>query len=99
MIRKWRSLAIRLGLSDYILDIDCWRPGGSATSGMSRRRRGSREKDKMELFMKVWRETKPELYTVTNLKTLLSAEVTLDWVIVRVTITSLLSIYPYFQSP
>ena len=29
----------------------------------------------MELFMKVWRETKPELYTVTHLKTLLSAEV------------------------
>ena len=74
VVRKWRSLAIRLGLSEYILDIDCWR-GASGTSGTSRRRRGSREKDKMELFMKVWRETKPEMYTVTNLKTLLSAEV------------------------
>ena len=29
----------------------------------------------MELFMKVWRETKPELFTVTHLKALLSAEV------------------------
>ena len=75
VVRKWRSLAIRLGLSDYILDIDCWRGGASAASGTSRRRRGSREKDKMELFMKVWRETKPELYTVTHLKALLSAEV------------------------
>jgi len=74
VVRKWRSLAIRLGLSDYILDIDCWRGGASAASGTSRRRRGSREKDKMELFMKVWRETKPELYTVTHLKALLSAE-------------------------
>ena len=74
VVRKWRSLAIRLGLSEYILDIDCWR-GASGASGTTRRRRGSREKDKMELFMKVWRETKPEMYTVTNLKTLLSAEV------------------------
>ena len=81
VVRKWRSLALRLGLSEYILDIDCWRGGASGTSGTTRRRRGSREKDKMELFMKVWRETKPEMYTVTNLKTLLSAEVKISLIL------------------
>lgn len=73
VVRKWRSLAFRLGLSEYILDIDCWRGGGQA-SGVSRRRRGSREKDKMELLMKIWRETKPETYNIGILKTVLSAE-------------------------
>ena len=34
VVRKWRSLAIRLGLSEYILDIDCWR-GASGASGVS----------------------------------------------------------------
>ena len=77
VVRKWRSLAFRLGLSEYILDIDCWRGGGQA-SGVSRRRRGSREKDKMELLMKIWRETKPETYNIGILKTVLSAEVILS---------------------
>ena len=73
-------MAFRLGLSEYILDIDCWRGGGSQGGygggpGATRRRRGSREKDKLELLMKIWRETKPEMYNVGILKTVLSAEV------------------------
>ena len=80
VVRKWRSLAFRLGLSDYILDIDCWRGGGHAGGHHggprdARRRRGSREKDKLELLMRIWRETKPETYNVAILKTVLSAEV------------------------
>ena len=73
VVRKWRSLATRLGLSDYILDIDCYR--GGPVSGLSRRRRASREKDKLDLLLKIWRETRPETYNVGLLKTLLSAEV------------------------
>ena len=44
-------------------------------SGLSRRRRASREKDKLDLLLKIWRETRPETYNVGLLKTLLSAEV------------------------
>ena len=73
VVRKWRSLATRLGLSDYILDIDCYR--GGPVSGLSRRRRTSREKDKMDLLLKIWRESRPESYNVGVLKTILSAEV------------------------
>ena len=73
VVRKWRSLAWRLGLSDCILDIDCYR--GGSVSGMSRRRRGSREKDKLELLIKIWRESRPETFNVGVLKTILSAEV------------------------
>ena len=73
VVRKWRSLATRLGLSDYILDIDCYR--GGPVSGLSRRRRASREKDKMDLLLKIWRESRPETYNVGVLKTILSAEV------------------------
>ena len=73
VVRKWRSLASRLGLSDYILDIDCYR--GGPVSGLSRRRRASREKDKMDLLLKIWRESRPESYNVGVLKTILSAEV------------------------
>ena len=73
VVRKWRSLATRLGLSDYILDIDCYR--GGPVSAVSRRRRASREKDKMDLLLKIWRESRPETYNVGVLKTILSAEV------------------------
>ena len=73
VVRKWRSLAWRLGLSEYILDIECYR--GGPVSGVSRRRRGSREKDKMELLLKIWRERRPQSYNVGVLKSVLSAEV------------------------
>ena len=73
VVRKWRSLATRLGLSDYILDIDCYR--GGPVSAVSRRRRASREKDKMDLLLKIWRESRPDTYNVGVLKTILSAEV------------------------
>ena len=94
VVRKWRSLAFRLGLSEYILDIDCWRGGGQASSGFSRRRRGSREKDKMELLMKIWRETKPETYNVGILKTVLSAEV-----VFLITIVQIITINCYVPLP
>ena len=48
---------------------------------MSRQRRGgarsagARDREKLELLLRVWRETKPDTYTVTCLKTVLSAEV------------------------
>ena len=44
-------------------------------SAMSRRRRGSREKDKMELLLKIWRESRAESFNIGVLKTILSAEV------------------------
>ena len=48
---------------------------------LSRQRRGcprgagARDREKLELLLRVWRETKPDTYTVTCLKTVLSAEV------------------------
>ena len=39
------------------------------------RRAGARDREKLELLLRVWRETKPDTYTVACLKTVLSAEV------------------------
>ena len=36
---------------------------------------GARDREKLELLLRVWRETKPDTYTVACLKTVLSAEV------------------------
>ena len=39
------------------------------------RRRGGREKDKLEMLLRMWKEKKPDTYTVSMLKTVLAAEV------------------------
>ena len=57
-------------------------------SGVSRRRRGSREKDKLELLLKIWRESRAESYNVGVLKTILSAEVKDDFLFVELTCLS-----------
>ena len=70
---QWRSFAWRLGLSEYILDIECWRGGGG-------RRRGWREEDKLEMLLRMWKEKKPQTYHTDMLKTVLAEEVNMyDW--------------------
>ena len=78
VVRKWRSLASRLGLSAYILDIDCYRgnKGDSSSDYMRRKRnRRIRDKDKMDLLLQTWKSIKPECYTISTLKGILSSEV------------------------
>ena len=70
VVGKWRSLAWRLGLVEFIVGIDCGRGGG-------RRRRGLREKDKLETLLRMWKEKKPDTYNVRMLKTVLAAEVSM----------------------
>ena len=40
-------------------------------------RRGGREKDKLEMVLRMWREKKPDTYNVRMLKTVLAAEVSM----------------------
>jgi hypothetical protein len=58
-----------LSLSEYIGDIECWRGGGRI------RRRGWREKDKLEMLLRIWKEKKQDTYYVSVLKTVLAKEV------------------------
>jgi len=77
VVRKWRSLASRLGLSAYILDIDCYRGNkGESSSDYMRRKRNRRfrDKDKMDLLLQTWKSIKPECYTISTLKGILSSE-------------------------
>ena len=69
VVRKWRSLACRLSLSEYVVSIECWRGGGG------RRRRGWREEDKLEMLLRMWKEKKPLTYHTDMLKTVLAEEV------------------------
>ena len=70
VVRKWRSFAWRLGLSEYIADIECGRGGGGR-----RRRRGWREKDKLDMLLRIWKEKKEDTYHIGMLKTVLAEEV------------------------
>jgi hypothetical protein len=58
-----------LSLSEYIAEIECWRGGGRS------RRRGWREKDKLEMLLRIWKEKKQNTYHVSVLKTVLAKEV------------------------
>ena len=49
-------MARRLSLSEYIVEIECWRGGGMS------RRRGWREKDKLEMLLRIWKEKKQNTY-------------------------------------
>ena len=69
LVRNWRSFAWRLGLSEYIVSIECWR------GEKERRRRGWRDKDKLEMLLRMWKEKKPETYHTDMLKTALAKEV------------------------
>ena len=69
LVRNWRSFAWRLGLSEHIVSIECWR------GEKERRRRGWRDKDKLEMLLRMWKEKKPETYHTDMLKTALAKEV------------------------
>ena len=69
LVRNWRSFAWRLGLSEHIVSIECWR------GEKERRRRGWRDKDKLEMLLRMWKEKKPETYHTDMLKTALAEEV------------------------
>ena len=62
-------MAKRLSLSEYIVDIECWRGGGRSM------RRGWREKDKLEMLLRIWNEKKQNTYRINVLKTVLTQEV------------------------
>ena len=70
VVRKWRSFAWRLGLSECIADIECGMGGGGR-----RRRRGWREKDKLEMLLRMWKEKKSDTYHINMMKTMLAEEV------------------------
>ena len=65
--RTWRSFAWRLCLSEYIADIMC----GGSVGGED----GGREKYKLEMLLRIWKEKKPDTYHISMLKTLLVEEV------------------------
>ena len=62
-------MAKRLSLSEYIVDIECWRGRGRSM------RRGWREKDKLEMLLRIWNEKKQNTYRINVLKTVLTQEV------------------------
>ena len=62
---KWKHFAHHLGLSEYISYID--------KSGW--RRRGVGESEKMELLVRMWKEKKPDTFTIKRLLTILALEV------------------------
>ena len=62
-------MARRLILSEYIVEIECWRGRGRS------RRRGWREKDKLEMLLRMWKENKADTYHISMLKTVLAEEV------------------------
>ena len=64
---KWKCLARRLGLREHIPAID--------RSEGFRGRRNMGEKKKLEMLLRVWKEKKPDTFTVECLKTVLAAEV------------------------
>ena len=70
VVRKWRSFAWSLCLSEYIADIECGGRGGG-----ERRRRGWGEKDKLEMLLRMWKEKKADIYHISMLKTVLAEEV------------------------
>ena len=78
VVEKWRSLARRLGLSESIISIECWRGG---RGGMARGRggcvRGWTEKDKLEMLFGIWKEEKPDEYNIQKLTNVLAEEVKL----------------------
>jgi hypothetical protein len=69
VVRKWRSIAWRLSLSEYIAEIECWRGRGRS------RRRGRKDKDKLEMLLRIWNEKKQDTFSVSMLKTVLAKEV------------------------
>jgi hypothetical protein len=56
-------------LSKYIVHIECWRGRGK------NKRRGWREKDKLEMLLMIWKEKKLNTYCVSVLKNVLAKEV------------------------
>ena len=62
---KWKHFAQHLGLGEYISNIDRkeWR------------RRGVGESDKLESLMSMWKEKKPDTFTIERLLTILALEV------------------------
>ena len=71
-MRKWRSIARRLSLAEYIVDIECWRGGGRI------RKKGGWEEDKLEMLLRIWKEKKQNTYCVSVLKTVLAKEVSVN---------------------
>ena len=62
---KWKHFAHHLGLSEYI----------SYINRSELRRRGVGESEKMELLMRMWKEKKPDTFTIKRLLTILALEV------------------------
>jgi hypothetical protein len=50
-------------------DIECWRGGERI------RRRGLREKNKLEMLLRIWKEKKQNTYHINTLRTVLAQEV------------------------
>jgi len=64
---KWKSLALHLGLADDVWEIEF--------RGSSRwRRKGWRDKEKLEMLLKFWKRRKPETYNIQTLKNILLIE-------------------------
>ena len=70
--KKWKHLARRLMLADYIHEIDTW------SNSRERRRKRWREQDKLEMLLRFWREKRPETYQVSTLKRVLAEEVKIN---------------------
>ena len=68
VVSRWRNLARHLGLTECLLETE---PLG----GAMRRRRGWREKDKLQMLLRTWKEKDDGSYNIQTLKSILLAEV------------------------
>jgi hypothetical protein len=68
VVSRWRNLARHLGLIECLLETE---PLG----GAMRRRRGWREKDKLQMLLSTWKKKSPDSYNIHTLKSILLAEV------------------------
>ena len=68
MVSRWRNLARHLGLTECLLETEF-------VGGARRRRRGWREKDKLQMLLRTWKKKNPDSYNIHTLKSILLAEV------------------------
>ena len=62
MVSRWRSIGRLLGLDDDL-------------PGTESRRGGGEEKERVAVLLRLWRERRPDTYTVRMLETVLAREV------------------------
>ena len=68
VVSRWRNLARHLGLTECLLET-------GPVGGAMRRRRGLREKDKLQMLLSTWKKKNSDSYNIHTLKSILLTEV------------------------